>query len=313
MMGTMPADTMPADDEIRDLAGEYWEAVLEANPTLATFLGDRRFDDRIEDLPADAEAAQRRTWLDLRERISAIDPDSFSGPEAVTRGLLLGDLTDTVEAIDLRLAELRSDQMQGVHADLLTTAPQINAPTPEGAAALGERHRQIGTYLDQATERFRAGPESGRAPARVNIERSLNQLDGYLASPVDDDPFVTLSGPEGWDGTDAWRAELASVATDVIRPALARYRDVLADELLPAARADDRAGLCWLDDGEELYGALARHHTTLDLDAETIHAIGMTEVTEKLPAEYAEVGGRLFGTTHVAEIFGRLRGRPVDA
>jgi uncharacterized protein (DUF885 family) len=200
--------------------------------------------------------------------------------------------------------------MAGIHADLLTGAPQMNAPTPEVAAALAERHRQIGTLLDQSVERFRAGLAAGRTPARITIERSLSQLDGYLASSVDDDPFVTLAGPEDWDGDAEWRAQLATIARDVIRPAFRRYRGVLADELLPAARPDDRPGLSWLPDGPELYAAAVRRHTTLDdLGPQEIHDLGLAEI-DRLAGEYAEVGERLFGTTDLAEIFDRLRNDP---
>ena len=41
------------------------------------------------------------------------------------------------------------------------------------------------TMLDQATTRFREGLAHGRTPARINIDRSLNQIDGYLSSPMD--------------------------------------------------------------------------------------------------------------------------------
>ena len=54
-----------------------------------------------------------------------------------------------------------------------------------------ERTRPTATMLDQAAERFREGLAAGRTPARINIERSINQVDGYLASPLDGDPFVT--------------------------------------------------------------------------------------------------------------------------
>ena len=50
----------------------------------------------------------------------------------------------------------------------------------------------------------------------------------------------------------------------MIRPAFQRYRDALANELLPAARSDDRCGLSWLDDGPAIYRALIHHHTTLE-------------------------------------------------
>jgi uncharacterized protein (DUF885 family) len=117
-----------------------------------------------------------------------------------------------------------------------------------------------------------------------------------------------MSGPDGWDGEAAWRDELRTVARDVIRPAFQRYRDALADELAPAARPDDRCGLRWLgDDGTALYAALVRQHTTLDdADPHEIHQTGLAEI-DRLAGEYREVGSRLFGTSDLAEIFGRLR------
>jgi uncharacterized protein (DUF885 family) len=319
---------MAAHDELLALADEYWESVLVAAPSFATLLGDRRFDDRIEDLSAEAEEARRAVLTDQLARVDAIDTGALDRTDRVTHSLLRGELAQSIEGLALRLTELASDQMDGVHAGLLTMAPQVDAPTPASAAALVERHRQIGTMLDQAVERFRAGLAAGRTPARIVVDRSLNQLDGYLASSLDDDPFVTFPGPAEWTdgngGADAsgaggaggaaaeaaWRAELTEVARDVIRPAFQRYRDALANELLPAARSDDRCGLSWLDDGPAIYRALIHHHTTLDdLGAEEIHQLGMDEHA-RLADEYATVGGRLFGTSDTAEIFGRLRNDP---
>ena len=305
---------MAAHDELLTLADEYWESVLVASPSFATLLGDRRFDDRIEDLSVEAEDALRATWTDLLAQVDAIETGDLHRGDRVTHSLLRGELAQNIEGLALRLSELSSDQMDGVHAGLLTLAPQVDAPTPASAAALVQRHRQIGTLLDQALERFRAGLAAGRTPARIVIDRSLNQLDGYLASSLDDDPFVTLPGPAAWaadpDADAAWRAELTEVARDVIRPAFQRYRDVLAAELLPVARPDDRCGLSWLDDGPAIYQALIHHHTTLDdLGAEEIHHLGLAEIAG-LADEYAEVGERLFGTTDLAEIFDRLRNDP---
>ncbi|MBA3303726.1 MAG: DUF885 domain-containing protein, partial [Acidimicrobiia bacterium] len=298
------------DDNVNALAEEYWEALLDAVPVLGILIGDRRRDDRIEDLSVEGEAAQRATWADLRTRTEAVDDAEHSVVERATRGLLVGELSEHIESIDARMAEFRYDQMDGVHSSLLTIAPQVNAPTPDNATALVERHRKTAGMIDQATDRFRAGLAAGRTPPALVVERSLDQLDRYLASPLDDDPLVTMAGPDGWDGADAWRAELADIVESDIRPALQRYRHVLADEMAPAARGDDKAGLCWLEDGNELYATLIRQHTSLDLDPEAVHAIGMEEVTERLPGEYAEVGGRLFGTTDVAEVFERLRSDP---
>ncbi|HLM62712.1 MAG TPA: DUF885 domain-containing protein [Acidimicrobiales bacterium] len=302
---------MSAHDELIALADEYWDASMEASPTTATLLGDRRFDDRIEDVSAEADERLRTRWTDLLGRVDAVDPSGLDAGDRVTRSLLRVELARGAQALEHRLTEMRSEQMDGIHADLLTSAPEVNAPTPESAEKLVERHRRIGTLLDQAAERFRAGLAAGRTPARLTIERSLHQIDGYLRSDLSTDPFVALAGPEHWDGEVAWRATLTDVARDRIRPAFQRYRDVLADELLPVSRPDDRCGLSWLgEDGAHLYRSLIAEHTTLDdMTAEAIHETGLEEL-DRLAGEYAEVGGRLFGTHDQAEVFDRLRGDP---
>lgn len=303
--------TMSGHDELMGLAERYWDSFLAAKPSDATLLGDRRFDDRIEDLSVAAEERLLSTWRELLRQVEALDAERLDPTDRITRGLLRTELTNAVERLEWRPLEMAADQMEGVHAYVLTLAPQTNAPQPENALALVQRYRQFGTMLSQAVARFRDGLAAGRVPARITIERSLNQLDGYLSSELSEDPFVTLAGPPDWAGTADWRAELTEVAREVIRPAFQSYRETLFDELLPVSRPDDKPGLCWLGaDGEDIYRRQLRYHTTLpDLGADEIHDLGLTELAA-LREEYATIGERLFGTADLGEIFGRLRDDP---
>lgn len=297
---------MTPADALRDLADRYWEARLEASPLFATFLGDHRYDDRADDLSAAAEQHQRTVWAAFLDEAGAIDGTSLDETDRVTRHLLVEELSDAITGIDARLVELASDQMQGIHAELLTMAGQLRAAEPEHAAMAIERIRALGTTLDQAAQRYREGLEHGRTPARTCIDRSINQVDGYLAAPTEADPFANLAGPPDWAGEAAWRAELAAAVADHLRPAFSRYRAVLADELAPVARPDDQPGLCWLKEGDFLYRQLIRLHTGLDLTPEELHEIGLHDVTQELPAQYRVLGRRAFGTDDLTEIFGHL-------
>jgi uncharacterized protein (DUF885 family) len=299
-----------SDAALRALADEYWQAVLVNSPTYATFLGDHRYDDQLEDWSAEGDARDRETWAGLRHRLAAIEPASLDQADRVTHGLLQTELDNAIDGIDIDSKEQTWGQMSGVHAEYLSVIPQLQADSPESAAAFVVRFAKFETLLAQAADRFRAAVAKGRTPVRVVIERSLNTLDKYLASPLEQDPFVNAPGPADWDGDAAWRQELTAVVRDTVRPAFARYRDVLADELLAVARADEQPGLQWIPEGHEQYRTLVRRHTSLDLDPREVHEIGMRELTEKLPAEYAAVGQRLFGTTDQAEIFDRLRNDP---
>ena len=242
-----------SDVELRQIADDYWEAQMVASPVYATFVGDHRYDHLMDEASEAAEDAFVAAVTPLADAAEALDPDGLTAAGRVTRGLLLAEIRNTRERADMRLAELASDQNTGAHADLLQIAPQTQASDADSAHRLVERYRLAGRYLDQAADRFRSGLGRGRTPAAINVERSLNQVDGYLASSIDEDPFVNLPLPQEADGFDeqAWRADLRTVTEEVIRPAFTRYRAVLADELQPAGRSDDEPKLCHIDDGED--------------------------------------------------------------
>lgn len=295
--------------DLKAIADEYWEAVLEASPTYATFVGDHRYDDRLDDLSEAEEAAYVARIGGIVQRVADLDEGSLSAADRVTRGLLEAEVDNARVRHEHRMAELASDQMTGPHTGLLELAPQTKAADAASAGMLVERYRQVDRYLDQAVERFRAGLARGRTPAAINIERSLNQIDGYLASPLDGDPFVNLPQPDdpGDLDVDAWRGDLRVVTEEVIRPGFARYRAVLADELAAAARDDDHPGLCHMAGGDEVYAALVRLHTTTDLSPQELHDIGMEEITQRLPDEYVALGRRAFALDELPAIFQRLR------
>ena len=305
------------DETLRKLAEEYWDTVLESNPTTATLLGDHRFDDRIEDFSVGAEVEYRGKWESILQRATAVDAGSLDVDDAVTRGQLVAETSDAITLTDAHMVELTSDQMTGFHVGFVQSLPMMSAPDPTSATMMLERLRHVPDALEQLAGRFLEGAAAGRTPAAICVSRSVNMIEGYLSSPLDDDVVVTLAGPPpvkgqaDWDGEAAWRSELRQIAAEVVRPAYRRFADRLTGELLPLSRDDDHCGLSWLaDGGPELYAALVAHHTSLDLPPEEIHAMGMEEVTEKLPAEYAEVGGRLFGITDPAAVLVRLRQDP---
>jgi hypothetical protein len=79
---------MTVNDVLAGIADAYWEGKLAASPLFASFLGDHRYDDRADDLSAEAEQRLRSTWVGLRERAVAITAE-LSDTDRVTRDLLV--------------------------------------------------------------------------------------------------------------------------------------------------------------------------------------------------------------------------------
>ncbi len=298
---------------LADLAQRYWDAQLAASPLTASLLGVHDHDDRLDDLSEAAEDAHRARLEGFAAALRRIDHRALSPAGRVTAALLGHQIDTGIEAATLRLAELASDHLDGPHAALLMIAPQLSYPEPSLAAKALVRYSQVPVFLDQALERFRAGLIRGRTPAAAVIARSVNSLDGYLASDVTTDPFLEPQLPADWSESEAaaWRADALALVTDTIRPAFERYRDVLRDELGAVARSDEHAGWSWLPDGDRLYSALVRAHTTVDRSPAEIHELGRRLCEVELPEEFLSIGRRVFGEDlGLRAVFDRLRQDP---
>ncbi len=314
----MTEDASPGDDgatrstELWSLCEHYWQDELAAQPLSATFLGVHDHDDRIEDVSVDGDSRRRCALVRTLEQLGALEPDLRNDADRVTAALLRHQIDVAVRAIDLRVMELASDHMEGPHSTLLMVLPQLGYPEPAHAEAALTRYAQVPGLLGQAIDRFRAGIAAGRTPAAAVIARTLNTLDAYLDGPIDHDPFLAAELPVAWEGARAWTDEATAIVGDRIRPAFAAYRGVISEELAPAARDDEHAGWCWLPDGEELYGAAIRSHTTLDRSAEELHELGRRLCEHDLPREFAALGEQEFGPASgdLPALFDRLRNDP---
>jgi uncharacterized protein (DUF885 family) len=98
--------------------------------------------------------------------------------------------------------------------------------------------------------------------------------------------------PADWDGADAWRSELDDVVRELVVPAIARWRGLLADELLAVARPAERPGLVHVPGGEADYERLIRSHTTVRRTADELHQTGLDHVAA-LEERARTLGGEL--------------------
>ncbi len=302
-------DRPQASDQLQTLADEYWDGTMARAPFVATMFGDHRFDDRVPDLSDDGLREHRVFARDIAARVQGIDSDDLSAGARVTRALLLDACDSTVEEIDSREIELSSDGFTSYPVSLLRGATRRSAPDPDSAEAQLRRLELLPRVLDDVVEHWRAGLDRGWTPASTIVGRTADMIDGHLAGPVTADPFVTLGLPDGWDGADDWRRRASETVEMRVRPAYHRVAEALRD-LERKGRDDDRPGLCHLPEGGELYASLARRATTTTLSPDEIHRIGMDELTDKLPTEWAEIGQRAVGISDRDLLFDHLRSDP---
>jgi uncharacterized protein (DUF885 family) len=294
---TTAADTRV---ELATLADDYWEAWLREHPVSATALGDRRHDDRLPDRSPAARAAWGAALDGFERRLAGLGDDA----DPVTRAALAETIRTDRAFLNADLDAFNVDPMDGPQVDLLNIPSFQPVRSSEEAAALVARWRAMPAYLDQASADLHRGLADGRVSVRMLCSRVTQQLDELLARPDAEWPLAA-PGAEWPEIAD----ELLRVIGTEIRPAFERYRSVVADEVAPRARPDERPGLSHIPGGAEAYALLARAHTSLEIVPEAVHAIGLEEI-RRIDAEFEELGARLLGTHGLEPTLQALREDP---
>jgi uncharacterized protein (DUF885 family) len=304
------AGAQEAAARLAGLSDEFFEVVHTTDPFSATQLGVSGFDALVPDPSRDGAARGAQRLASIETRLDAIDAS------------LLGEQDQTNHAVLGRLAwGARSDLEHGLWEGNASAggyvSPQAmifqSVPTAllaDAAAVDGYLHRLrgLGGYLDAVTRRYREASADGRISTAVGVRQAAEQLEGHLAKDLAADTLVAVSLPDQADPV-AFRAEAASIVETEIRPATRRLLACLREELLPVARGDDAVGIRFIPGGAAGYRAAVRRHTTTELTPEQIHQIGLDCLAD-LEAEWAELGGRVLGTTDTASVLARLREDP---
>ena len=297
--------------DVAGLASELWNTFLAASPFSATLLGDHRFDAEVPDPSAGAEAELLIDLEDVLARAEKVEDESdeqLDLEDRATLEVLISEARGRIAELRAAMSQFTAGPRRGPQTALVQLASNTVLTETWHADAVVARYQRVDRYLDAAADRLREGVTLGRTPVASLVEHAVEQIDAMLAVPPTESPLTAISAPPGLDDQRfaRWQTRLVDTVLGTVYPALGRYRDCLVDEVLPSARPDERAGLCWIDGGEELYAALVRRYTTLDRDPAALNELGWEE-TRRLADEYREVGERALGNADPDAIFDRLR------
>jgi uncharacterized protein (DUF885 family) len=300
-------------DALRALADRFWDDYLATYPTWATVIGDRRFDDRLEDPSPDA-IERRIQWLDgVAVAAGALDPAGLTAMERVTRQMLVDEASGHAAALRTGTHAWTVDPLGGPTVSLLDLVDYQTIRTPADGQAMVARWGEIGRYLDQLGADLREAAADGLVAVRNPVERVLDVIRGLQAKPAEEWKLAAPGQTEhaGWSERDVarFRVDLLDVVRDVAMPAFGRYRRVLEGDILPGARSPERPGLVHLAGGEDAYRAWIKVHTTLDMEPREIHETGLAEI-ERIDAEFLALGRRLLGTVDLPSTLAALRDDP---
>jgi uncharacterized protein (DUF885 family) len=296
--------------QLARLSEEYFQVVHTADPFNATQLGVQGFDALVSD-PSRAGADRTARQIgQIEDQLARIAAGELSEQDAVNHAVL-GRLAAAARSdLEHGLWEgnASADSYVSPQSVVFQSVPTALLADAGSAAAYLERLRALPGFFDAVTDRYRQAAADGRVPTQVGVRQAIEQLEGHLAKDITADTLAVRPWPGQVDG-EATGGEAAGIVAGQVRPAAARLLACLRHELAPVARPDDQVGIRFIPGGTDGYRAAVRRHTTTDLSPEKIHQIGL-DALAALQEEWAELGGRVLGTTDVPEILRRLREDP---
>ena len=261
------------------LFDDSWQATLKMNPTLATSVGDYRYNDQLGDSSLAAPAARHQRDLADLARIKAIDASGFPEQDLISHDLFLRQIQQRVEDYDLKEYEMplsSSGGGGGIHAglaDLPLSMPFDSVKHYEDYIA---RLHLIPKAFLQTEDVLRAGVSDHLVPVRFIAEKIPGQAEGVITA----NPFILplKKFPASFSEEDKKRLtdEITSTVNNEVFPAYKQFAAFVAKEYIPNCRTT--LSINSLGGGNRRYQATLRRFTTTELTAAQIHEIGLKEV-----------------------------------
>jgi len=299
-----PVAVISETERLNSWLDEQYEEQLEFSPQTRSVLGDKTDYDQLNDVTLEA---QDRVLEWRRQSVAAMRSD-FDYDALNDDGKLSYDMWEfTLEQAEAAYPYRNYGYIfgrGGPHASLPSFMISFHRIDDESdLQAYLSRLRQIDRVLGDLLDRSRQQAADGIRQPRFNYEFALSEIDRVTAGvPFNTDDsspnspiWVDLQGK-----VDAM-VENSVLNSDVAQEYLTQAREILSGEVL-AAYDEVRAwleqdiantsaepqGVWALPDGENYYNQRLARMTTLELTADEIHNIGLSEV-ERLLAEMEAV------------------------
>ena len=294
------------------LSNDFFQNSLDSSPTSAIMRGHKAYFDKLEELTDKTFNEETKVVDEFISRLGKIEQDTLSDREKVTYGMLEFALSSNKDSLLDRSWEFGAG-VSGFTGFLIDYNQQMFVPDIESADMLLKRLELYNRLFTQIAAVQKVGLDNNRVATERNLLRTIDQLENYLSSAIDDDPLLLVNfSPEISESqVSEWKEKAKKIIETNVRPTVLTYMEQLKLEHLPNGRSDEKSGIMWIDGGEEAYlRALRRYTGHKDITVKDVHQVGLSEI-DRLKKEFFTIGEGVFpGVTSPEEVLHKMQTDP---
>ncbi len=265
---------------LNDLFAEMWQDRLKHSPEFASTLGDKRYDDQLDDYSIAAYNDRLARGREYLVRLAAIDTTGLSEQEQLSKELMARSLADQQAEAIYKPWEMPVNQFSGIHSSLPQLVAQLSFTGAEDYEHYIARLQKVPTAFQQVTDDMTAGIEDHRVPPRYLLEKLLKQVNAIGGEKPEETPFARplkkFPASIAPAQQEQIRQQVLSTIQKQVLPAYQRFARFLQAQYIPAGRTEP--GVWSLPDGDRYYAFRVKQSTTTDLTPAQIHQVGEEEV-----------------------------------
>ena len=238
---------------------------------------------RLDTVDAASQQARLDKWKQVLRQLDDVDVSALSPGARVNYAVYRAQIANLLAAQQFKTWQMpfNSDSSfwgdigYELHGDQLRTAADYQRYL--------DRLGQIPAYFDQQIANMREGLKRGFSVPRAVLDGRDVSIAAVakLADPTESSfyaPFKHLPGSFGPDQVQSLQGEALRRVRDDVIPAYQRLLDFFRNEYVPQARTTLAAEA--LPDGKAFYRQQIREYTTLDLDPQAVHQVGLEQVAK---------------------------------
>ncbi len=276
------AATPDDNGRLNALIDREWQYQLHEYPEMATGIGDNRFNDRLTDRSAAAQARREEHNRALLAELKKISPANLTPEGKLNVALMLQNTQTDVDGARFKDWEMPANQFNGPHLEYGGLSKEMPFNTVADYENYIKRVRALPHMLQQVTDNMRLGMKDGLMPPKYLLENVATETDEVAKAPLEGSLWIEplKHFPAGISEKEQKRLtdELVPTLSAIVLPAYAKFAQFVREDYAPKGRTD--FGIWALPEGEARYRQAMREQTTLDVAPNELHDLGLKQVAE---------------------------------
>ena len=297
-------------EQLHKLFEAEWQLQLNEYPTMASYLGDQRYNGRWSDISLQAISRRNEHQRALLGQLSQIDSTKLSPADQLNLDLFRRQLDVDLEEFLFQWHLVPLNQRGGIQ-DENSLADAIAFQSVKDYEDWLTRLKAFPVYMDQTIALMRAGVEAKMVQPQIVMKRVPAQIKRQIVEEPSTSlfykPFKSFPKEIEPADRDRLQREAQAAIREKIVPAYRKFLGFFEREYFPACLKD--VGASRLPRGQDFYSFLARKQTTTKLSPHEIHEIGLSEV-KRIRNEMEQIKQQVGFTGSLTEFFEHLRTAP---